>query len=190
MPERTDSKPFPPLEVHLTPDEVIQRLDLASRRGRLPGFEAHPPGALFKVDAWGAPFDSDLLARGTTDSKRTRLEFEVRLRRRMPLIFAVVLVCTVWPGVVITDSMLRLWFGWYNRLAQLPMFTWGDFHAFTYLWYLPLTVLPLPWMWRGWMRRSCASAQASAREMIDKISKELGAAAAGVHPSKETDAQS
>lgn len=174
MPESTFRKPLPPLLVHLSQDEIVTRLDLASRRGRLPGFEARPPGTLFKADAWGTPFDSDLLANGASNSDGTTLQFVVRMRRRLPLIFAVVLLLTAWPGVVVTDSMLRLWFGWYNQLTQLKLFTFGGFHAFTYVWYLPLTVLPLPWMWRGWMRRSRATGRVSALEIIAKIAGELG----------------
>lgn len=170
----TTENPLPLLDVPMSPDEVIARLDTASRRGRLPGFRARPPGALFQTDAWGTPFDSDLFAHAGTLDAGVRLKFDVRLRRRLPSIYAVLLVLTVWPGAPLTDSLLRMWFDWYHRLTQIDFFQTGSFEWFTYAWYIPLCVPPLPFMWKGWMRRSHMSARVSALEMIAKIAGELG----------------
>lgn len=177
MPDQRPKPDLPTLEVPLPPAEVIQRLDKASRRGRLPGFEKGNGEVLFRTDAWGTPFDSDLMARCESTGEVTRLGFSVRLRRKLPAIYVVILAVTVWPGVIVTDSMLRLWFEWYNHLTQIALFNVGGFSWFTYAWYLPLTVLPLPWMWKGWMRRSCGTAHVSALEMIAKMAGELGVAA-------------
>lgn len=177
MPDQKPKSDLPVLESPLSAEEVVRRLDTASRRGRLPGFETGQGKVLFRTDAWGTPFDSDLLATSESADAGTRLRFAVRLRRKMPALYAVILAVTVWPGVVVTDSMLRLWFEWYNHLTQIGLFNIGGFSWFTYAWYLPLTVLPLPWMWKGWMRRSRGTAHVSALEMIAKMAGELGVAA-------------
>lgn len=170
----TTENPLPALEAPLSTDEIVIRLDTASRRGRLPGFHARPEGALFQTDAWGTPFDSDLFATAEGEATHTRLGFDVRLRRRLPSIYAMLLVLTVWPGAPLTDSLLRMWFDWYYRLTQLDFFKLGSFEWFTYAWYIPICVLPLPFMWKQWMRRSHATARVSALEMIAKIAGELG----------------
>jgi hypothetical protein len=176
MPPPTQShQPAPPgLLAPQSADEIVARLDEASRRGRLPGFAPRPPGALFRVDAWGTPFDHDLVATADPAGSGTRLSFALRIRRRMPIIHAAILAFTVWPGVWLTDSMLKMWFTGYYHLTQKPIFVWGGFDAFTYLWYLPLCALPLPWYWRSIMRRSRGTSYASALEMIAKIARELG----------------
>jgi len=168
---------LPHLTVPLESGAIVDRIDQASRRGRMPGFRAGAEGGLFVVDAWGTPFDHDLIARAEPADGGTRLEFDLRLRRRLPTIHAIVLVFTVWPGVWLTDSMLKLWFGWYYALTQKDMFVWGGFEAFTYLWYLPLCVVPLPWVWRNSHRRSRRTARVSALEIIGKIARELGVSA-------------
>ncbi|RMH12038.1 MAG: hypothetical protein D6695_07755 [Planctomycetota bacterium] len=165
---------IPSLVVPMSADEIVSVLDRAARRGRLPGFEPHPSGALFLADAWGTPFDSDLIAVASPEGERTRLTFTLRLRRRLPIIYAIVLGLTIWPGVTLTDRVLSLWFEWYHGLTQMDVFHAGGFAFFTYAWYLPLTVLPLPWLWRSWMRRARATATVSALETIAKIAKELG----------------
>lgn len=170
----TPENPLPTLDVPSSPDEIVARLDTASRRGRLPGFHARPEGALFQTDAWGTPFDSDLFASAAARDAGTRLNFDVRLRRRLPSIYALLLVLTVWPGAPLTDSLFRMWFDWYYRLTQLDFFRAGSFEWFTYAWYIPFCVLPLPFMWKGWMRRSRATARVSGLEMIAKIAGELG----------------
>ncbi len=166
---------LPTLTVPMDADAVIDRLDVASRRGRMAGFNGQPDVGLFIVDAWGTPFDHDLLAMGEkATGDETRLSFSLRLRRKLPTIHAIILLLTVWPGVWLTDSMLKLWFAWYYALTQKPMFIWGGFEAFTYIWYIPLCVVPLPWFWRSIMRRSRTTSHASGLEMIGKIAKELG----------------
>lgn len=165
---------LPLLEVPHSPDEIVTALDRAARKGRLAGFTAERSDSLFAVDAWGTPFDADLLAAATEAGGRTTLSFRTRWRRKMPAIFAVTLILTVWPGVELTDSLLKLWFDWYFAFSQREIFQIGGFDAFTYLWYLPLTAVPLPWVWRSLMRKSRASIHASALEMIGKIATELG----------------
>lgn len=85
------------------------------------------------------------------------------MNRRMPWIYALLLIATVWPGVWVTDSMLKTYFSWYT----IP----------TWWWYLPLSVIPLPWMWRSFMHKSRAAADASAREVITDIAAAVGGTA-------------
>lgn len=144
---------LPGIPTTLTPEQVRQRLTIASKRGRLAGFNASPPEGMFAVAAHGHPFDGELIAEHSGD----RVRFRVRMLRKMPVIFAVVLVVTVYPGEYFMDQLIPGEWGWIN----------------TWWWYGPLTVLPLPWMWRSLMRKSRATIDASAREVIGKIAKEI-----------------
>ena len=172
--ETANPAKLPTLSVPMVPEAIVTTLDKASRRGRLPGFEPNAPGGLFLVDAWGTPFDHDLIACAEPDGAGTRLQFSLRMRRRMPTIHAVILLLTIWPGVWLTDSMLKIWFNWYYALTQKDFFIFSGFEWFTYAWYLPLCVVPLPWFWRSIVRRSRRTAHESALEMIAKMAKELG----------------
>ncbi len=146
---------LPSVKVSLGRDAVIDRLRTASKRGRLPGFEAPASGTDFCVAAHGNPFDA-LLA-GTIEHDAIR--FELRPLHKLPAIFAIILVATVWPGVYFMDALIPGEWGW------IP----------TWWWYLPITVLPIPWVWRSARRRSRAATLASAHEAIARIAKELDA---------------
>lgn len=138
-------------------EAIVERLTTASRRGRLAGFERRGGDVLFVVDAFGSPFDGVVEARWQGDASGGRLRFALRMKRRLPVIFAVVLAATVWPGVYFTDQLIPGEWGW------IP----------TWWWYLPLTVVPIPWVWRGAMRKSRAAMEASAKEAIAKVRAEL-----------------
>ena len=88
--------------------------------------------------------------------------FRLQLLRRLPLIFTAILLFTIWPGVYFMDELI----------AQFLPGLWRPW--VTYYWYLPLTVLPIPWMWRRTIARSTASAHEHARETIGTIARELG----------------
>lgn len=155
--------PLPAIETNLSPDGVVAKLRAASKRGRLPGFETDGLSghSLFRVAAFGQPFDRDLIALAEPrQSERTHLTFTTRLRPKMPLLAAAVLVSTVWPGVWFTDQLIPGEWGW------IP----------TWWWYLPLTALPLPWIWRGVMRKSEAAAHDSAHRAVRDIAREVGGA--------------
>lgn len=151
--------PLPEVETSLTSAEVIERLRTASKRGRLPGFESPVQGGDFRVAAHGTPFDGVVL--GRTEAGRVR--FEVRRLWMWPVVFAVLLVVSVWPGVYFVDKLIPGEWGW------IP----------TWWWYVPLTALPAPFAWRIAMRRSAASIATSAREGVSKIAAELGGKVAG-----------
>lgn len=147
---------LPRIETSLNHDQVYARLLKLSKQGKLAGFRHEKGAADAVVDAHGNPFDSDLLVHHAGSS----LEFEVKMRAKLPVVFAILLVLTVWPGLPLTDSFL-LTFGWYERLVSGWLETW--------MWYLPMTVLPIPFVWRTSMMKSTRSAHEHALETIEKI---------------------
>ncbi len=165
------SGPLPALGTPLGRGQVLERLGVASRRGRLPGFDVdagRARGGLFAVAAYGKPFDELLIADAAErPGGGTVLTFRLHLLRGMPAAFAAVLLLSIWPGVYFMDELV----------AQFLPSLWRPW--VTYWWYLPLSIIPTPWVWRGLMRRSRAEAMVSAREAIGKIRGELGAAVEG-----------
>lgn len=149
------------LTTPLTPQAAMARLDAAARRGQLAGFTPSTDGRSFKVEAFAEPFDHELLATwsdptsGSVTPGHAHLKFTLLMLRKAPLIFWAIAIFSVWPGVWLTDSMLRMYFTSY------------DFP--TWVWYLPLTVLPLPFMWFRSLRKSRALALASAHEAIQRL---------------------
>lgn len=154
------------LLVPLAAEEILRRLDEAARRGKLPGFAAAAPGreVLFTLTDFGSPFESVLAAAATAEGSATRLRFSIRLKPVMPAVFAIMLVITIWPGVWLTDSLLRTYSSWYMSLPD-----WA-----TYAWYLPLTVPFCPPAMLAALRKSRASAAAEAQELIDKLAAIVG----------------
>jgi len=153
--------PLPRVTCALTPKEIIERLDLAARRGRLAGYA--PRGdAGFTLDAFGTPFEFDINAGisptpapASTPAPST-IRFSMIMRKKMPIIFALVLLFTVEPGRYFTDQLIPGSWNWIN----------------TMYWYYPLTILPLPWLWRSLLRKSSATGREHALEQIAKVAKE------------------
>lgn len=140
--------------------ECLRRAERLSKRGKLPGFArsaAKGPG-LFTCAAFGAPFDYQLIIDHWQMGNDRGITFRAERLKRLPTIYAIVLALTVWPGVIFTDSLLNTWFGWY------PNPWW-----FTWAWYIPLTLFPIPWIWRSVSRKSEASALGHAYEQIEKL---------------------
>lgn len=152
---------FPDLVVALDAAEIRRRMDVASRRGRVPGVHVGDGDTLFEVDGCGTPFEHHLVATGSVAAGSTRVSFSLVRRKRMPLIFAALLVVTVWPGVYFMDQLIPGEWNW------IP----------TWMWYLPLTVLPVPWFWRSTSRKSRAIAMEDASGLVEKIRVELGSEA-------------
>jgi len=154
---------FPSLPCALSEGEITSRLEGLAKRGKLAGYESPVkgvPGALFAVAAFGHVFDYRLIAHSERDEAgRVTLRFTLVQLMRAPLIFALVLILTVWPGVWLTDSMLTSYFSWYT--------------VETWKWYLPLTVLPIPFMWRSTHLKSLSAASRHAGEQLEKINGEL-----------------
>lgn len=138
-------------------DEVKERLRAMSKRGKLPGFDADEPAGLCSVAAHGTPFDSKLVIRHDAD----KLSFQCELLPTMPRVFVLILIITIWPGLPLTEGFL-VSFDWYNGLMNsIGIETWH--------WYLPLTILPAPFAYRGAMKKSRSSAHESAVETVEKI---------------------
>jgi hypothetical protein len=150
---------LPDLLSPLSAEQVLTRLEAAAKKGRLPGFETSRPGVNFCVDAFGAIFDYQLHAAFTNEGGATRIRFLLHRRRKIPALMAFTMAITVWPGLPMTDSMLRSWLGIYDRLPS-----WV-----TYAWYIPLTVLPLPWVWWKWQKTSLQAAEQHGLEQIAAI---------------------
>lgn len=128
-----------------------------SRKGKLPGYRAGSAtrGDVVAFHGFGEPWDFEVSAKVAGEGDKSRVWFEGRVLPKSPLIFLIVSVLSVWPGVWLTDSMLKAYFSGYD---------WN-----TYLWYIPLTALPVPWMaWRMWTR-SLRSAREHAAETIPKL---------------------
>lgn len=171
---------LPVVNTPLSPAAIVKRLDELARRGKLAGFHAGGSGGTggtggagatervsFHVTDFGTPFETVLDARvraraGPGSDGGTTLEFSTRLKPLMPLVFLAVLVTTVWPGVWLTDSILRVYFPSYGSFLS------GRGWA-TWMWYLPLTVpfVPLS-MWTA-IKRSRASGYTQGKEMVQKI---------------------
>lgn len=153
--------PFPRIQTALSTAQVRERLGAASRRGRLPGYQDAQEEGLFRVAAFGHPFDGYLTASARAATSGTLLEFALRLARRGPALFAASLMLTVWPGVYFMDQlMIQFLPGVRDTVA-------------TAWWYLPLTILPSPWAWAVVVRKSRHSARDSAQAAIRKIAFEL-----------------
>ncbi|MEO1584011.1 MAG: hypothetical protein AAFR96_05490 [Planctomycetota bacterium] len=144
--------------------ECLARAERLSKRGKLPGFAKSPAAdpkarkGLFTCSAFGAPFDFRLVVDHWQIEGTRTLSFRAEPLKKLPAVYAAVLAFTVWPGVVFTDSLLNTWFGWY------PNAWW-----FTWAWYIPLTLLPLPWVWRSITRKSRAAALVHAYEQIERL---------------------
>jgi hypothetical protein len=136
---------------------VADKAQQLSKKGKLPGFARAGDG--FSFAGFGEPFDYVVTAR----SDASGVVFDAAMHRKMPAIFAIVIVLSIWPGSWLTDSMLRSYFTGYNVAPWV-----------TYAWYLPLTVVPLLWMIPRMLRRSREAAYAHAQEQIATLREALG----------------
>ncbi|MEK6703566.1 MAG: hypothetical protein AABZ53_14995 [Planctomycetota bacterium] len=162
IPGPVDWGALPLVRCPLASAPAIERLALASKRGRMPGFRQGDPrgGIAFSAAVWGAPFDREL--HGTIQEQGDagiEIRFTSPLLLKMPIIFAVVIAFSIWPGVWLTDSLIPGSWGW-------PP---------TWMWYLPLTILPLFYYLPRTWNKSVQAAWASTHETIAAIAKELDA---------------
>jgi len=161
----------PELLSPLDPSTVMERLGALAKRGKLPGFEdrseaelvSHSNVHAFRVLIFGNPYDRELLGTITPEGEGSKLEFESRLLRKFPTIVIVVMVLALWPGVWLTDSMLATYFSWY------PNNFW-----ITAAWYLPLTLLCIPVLWKQF-KKSEAGCAAETSELLKKIATAISA---------------
>lgn len=145
----------------LSPEEVVQRLDTASRRGRMPGFAPGPPPALCTTAAFGTPFDGELrVTAERTGAGGCTLRLTPRLKPLGPWLLALSLVISVYPGVLFVESFLGLFPG-------SSRWIWSGY------WYLPLSILSAPYVQWVAVKRSRATMLVSASEMAAKIAGEV-----------------
>lgn len=164
------SSDLPSVETPLTPEEVLAKLAAAGKAGRLPGFARAADGRSFEVSVLAGIFDHDLHGE-LSASRPATIRFALRARRRLPAIVIVAVVLSFWPGLPITDSMLRLYFRTYHD--------WG---IETWWWYIPLVVMSLPPLWSLW-KKSRREARAEADKVIERIAALTTGAARGPEPS-------
>ncbi len=152
------------LRVGIHRDEAIWKLEIMSRRGRLPGFRRTIQGC--EVAAHGNPFDKVMVLQASDSvGKGAVFAPQLRLERKAPTITAILFVLTVWPGVLLTDSFMRMHLDFYDAWTTNGLKTWW--------WYIPLTVLSLAWAWAAAMKKSHRTALVSAKEALAKIAAEL-----------------
>lgn len=155
--EQAPGEPLPQIETGLSIAEIQSRLLALSKRGKLAGYNGDDPDGIASVAAHGTPFDSKLVLLHSGH----KLSFACKLLPMMPRVFAALLIITVWPGLPLTDQFLSS-LQWYAELmARIGIDTW--------VWYLPLTILPAPFALRSAIRKSRATAHQSALEAIEKI---------------------
>lgn len=145
------SAPVGPAVSPLPPAGVVEALDKTARRGKLSGFRAVPDG--FTLEVFGAPFDERLACRVRSREAGSLIEPVRRRALKMPVIFAIVLILSVEPGRYFMDQLIPGEWGWID----------------TRWWYYPLTILPIPFMWRTLSRRSKVAADEHAGEQWAKV---------------------
>lgn len=142
------------IRVSLIKEQVLERLGQAARRGKLPEYaRGGPENALFRASALGHPFDRDLLAWAEPDAGGLRLRFGLRWRKKAPAIYIAAMILTVEPGRYFLDVMIPGSWGWGSIM-------W---------WYYPLTIVPIPFMWLSFVRKSRESTLETARESHEAI---------------------
>lgn len=156
--------PAPPsVRSPVSPAETMQRLDRASKRGKLAGFEQRGEHG-FRATVYGEPFDREIIGAIQPSDGGSLIDLRLRLLKKMPVMAIALIVVSIWPGVWLTDSMIQTYFAGY------PNSFWV-----TAAWYLPLTVIPLPWMLRSMWRKS----EGIAREELVKTLGKITAATEG-----------
>lgn len=152
----------PVVSAPIAPKDAMRALDRASKQGNLPGFEQRSDNQ-FRALVYGEPFDRELIGTISAESDGCRIDSELRLLLKMPVLSVVLVVVSIWPGVWLTDSMVQTYF------ASYPNSFWV-----TAAWYLPLTVIPLPWALRTMWRKSERVAKEELIKTIEKIERAIG----------------
>lgn len=142
-----------PLRVDLDASQVRTRLDALSKRGKLPDYRSE--GSSFRLSAYGNQMDMSLVGTISAAASGSEIRFELQRQWKMIWIYAAITVLTIWPGMALTDSMLSTYFSGY--------------HFQTWMWYVPIVVLPTPVF--AWLevKKSERLARVSAAEMIERI---------------------
>lgn len=148
---------------------LAEKLEESARRGLLPGL-GNTSTEGFEITDFGHPFESRLIGRidpaEPGEPVGCRLRFRLEMKTRMLWVFVAVWCLTIWPGVWITHSMLRVYFPSYGAS--------GGFWYPTWLWYLPLTVPFAPISIRSAIRKSRMSGGTEAVVLIGKVASAVG----------------
>ncbi len=142
---------------------AIDACEALARAGKLPGFKRLAPTSC-SSRIFGQPFDRDLLVDASDSANGSVVNLHTRLRRKFPVIFAVVAILTVWPGVWLTDSLIQTYF---SSASSWVIKTW--------MWYLPLSIIPLPFAARSMWRKSQHAAAEHFAEVQQRIAQAVGA---------------
>lgn len=138
---------------------AMDRLRTASKRGRMPGFQPLGPDT-FAVDLFGHPWDRTLVGTIRPEGPGSRVTFAPRSRRVTQFVWAVILIATVWPGVILTDTLIPSSWGWIGQNV--------------WTWYLPLTILANLWTWIWAVKNTEKTTRVSAAETIPAVATEVG----------------
>lgn len=142
-----------PLETAAPPSVLLATARQLSKAGRLPGFRPRDARS-FTCSVFGTTYDRTMHVQLVpTEGGHARAEFSCSLNKRLPAIVIVVLILTIWPGVLILHSMLTKYFLWYF-----------DHQWQTWAWYVPVTLLALPVAWKQFKL-----SEAAAREHADEV---------------------
>lgn len=144
---------LPSLLVSLDVQQVGTKLDGLSKRGKLPDFRREGSG--FRLSAYGNQMDMTLVGQVTARDGGSEIRFALERQWKLIWVYAAITVLTIWPGMALTDSMLSTYFSGY------------DFQ--TWMWYVPLVVVPTPIFAWFEIRKSERMAKVSAIELIERI---------------------
>ncbi len=132
--------------------ECLRALDQLSRKGKLPGYEPRGSDA-FKVSLFGEPFDRDLIGSMKSLANGCEISFQTSLRMKAPLILAISIIVSIWPGVELMDALIPASWGWID----------------TWMWYMPLMIVPLPIFLPVMWRKSNKAAADHLGEQLERI---------------------
>jgi len=147
------------LRTSLAPGEVVDRLERRARKGKLPGFRREGERSC-SVLVFAGAYDHRLTLRAETDGT---VRSDLRMLRKLPVIVAGVLVLATWPGLPLTDSMLRIYFDWYDNA---PIRTWW--------WYLPMMLLAIPVVLKQ-LAKARGEARAEAKKTLIEVAPAIEA---------------
>ncbi len=159
--------PLPTITTRLAASQIVARAETLAKKGKLPGFEATPGNAAsqaFQTKLFAGRLNATMIARITENSEPREVSFSIVHPKRPAMIIALVTILSIWPGMWITDSMVR---------TYIPSYSFSMW--ITAAWYLPLFVLPVPWVWRTMSRAAEPAAREHAVEQIEALRSVLDA---------------
>ncbi|QQS08529.1 MAG: hypothetical protein IPK69_11130 [Phycisphaerales bacterium] len=153
--------PLPTITTRLAATQIVARAEALAKKGKLPGFEASPgapAGEVFQTKLFAGRLNATMIARITENAEPREVSFSIIHPKRPAMIIALVTILSIWPGMWITDSMIRTYIPSYSVSMWI-----------TAAWYLPLFVLPVPWVWRKMSNAAEPAAREHAVEQIESL---------------------